>query len=59
MKASMIHLPGNLSRTSTHAIATPITALIAATLSESHRERRIALIAAGWVMRARRPESGA
>src|SRR5665213_2442082 len=44
MKASKNHFPGNLSRTNTQAMATPMTALIAATESESHKDSRIALI---------------
>ena len=52
IKASTNHLPGKLSRTSTHAIATPMTALMAATESESHSESRIALIAPGAVIAA-------
>src|ERR1035438_4118350 len=50
IKASRNHFPGNLTRTSTQAMATPMTALIAATESDSHKESRMALIAAGWVM---------
>ncbi|HEY5438757.1 MAG TPA: hypothetical protein VIJ99_07640 [Acidimicrobiales bacterium] len=50
MKASTNHLPGKLSRTSTQAIATPMTALIAATESESHSESRMALSAPGAVI---------
>ena len=49
MKASTNHLPWKVSRTSTHAMATPMMALIAATESESQSESRMALIAAGCV----------
>ncbi len=50
MEASSSPLPKNLSRTSTQAIATPMTALIAATASESHSERKIASSAPEAVM---------
>ena len=46
------------SRTNTQAIATPITALIAATLSESHSDNQIAWRAPGTVtarQKVRRP----
>src|SRR5690349_20795962 len=42
-------LPRNSSRTSTHAISTPMTASIAATTSEIHSVRRIAATACGFV----------
>ncbi len=50
MADSTSPLPTKRSRTSTHAIATPMTELIAATASESHSERNIASSAAGAVI---------
>ncbi len=44
-----IRLPGNSSRTSTQAISVPITALMAATTSETISVRRIAACACGVV----------
>src|SRR5918994_790474 len=44
-----IRLPGNSSRTSTQAISVPITASIAATISDTIRVRRIAATACGAV----------
>ena len=43
-------LPTNLSRTSTQAIASPITELIEATASESHSDKNVASSAPGAVI---------
>src|SRR5215212_5405340 len=49
MRALTTRLPGNWSRTSTHAISVPMTTLTVATISATAKVRRSAARAWGWV----------